>query len=448
MRFGEAFALALKGASETRWRLGRAAAALVILAGALVLTASSTPASASGVVLSVSPSLVEMSATPGGSGDQQVIVYNEGSSPFDVAALVAPYKETTGNYSAVSWLSVTPGRFHLEPGGQQKVDVHVQVPAGATSGGRYAKVTFTSSGGVIVRSGTALSGQLGIPFLITVQGGQPLQKKVALGDLFPELNPNGAVTLGVDVQNEGNVHVFAAGQIVVTDDSSSTVGVLQIPESTPILPQTTELVNAAGMLMLTQGNTYHAKATINYGGGAPEVSETTFTVNARLQWDSLQASPQTDGSLQIQGGLRNSGQVGVVPRVSFTLTDKDGQLVYATHGQALTTIWPGMSLQGDIPVNWRLNPGSYQLVAAADYGADQQTRSETTFTVGHVIVPTTNPGWGEQPKPHEMGGTHWGFWVGGGIGLAILAAAAGAATVLFLTHHRHEPDDHNGAGHP
>src|SRR3712207_1219687 len=109
---------------------------------ALLGSAGTTSSARAAVTISVSPSLAELDATAGGSGELAITVFNHGDEPFSAAAAVQDHPQAPAERSARSWLRVEPAGIDVAPGQQQSFRVAIQVPSSVQSGGHYAVVAF------------------------------------------------------------------------------------------------------------------------------------------------------------------------------------------------------------------------------------------------------------------------------------------------------------------
>lgn len=148
---------------------------------------------AADVSIGVTPSLVEMTAKPGATGGQDLKISNQGSEGFDATTGLIEMRGSTAANSAVSWLTVEPPSFHIEPKKTQTVKVSVTVPDGLASGGYYALVTITTGEKEAAGNQAGISGQLGIPFLITVSGSGKVQTTAAIEKFAPVLGADGRI---------------------------------------------------------------------------------------------------------------------------------------------------------------------------------------------------------------------------------------------------------------
>src|SRR5262249_12010917 len=145
-------------------------ALFALLAGSLAVA----PARAD-VSISVAPSLIELSADPGNTGETTVTVFNDGDEAFSGTPLPPNLPNEGPARSAKSWLKVAPESAELAAGKQMVFRIQMQVPNTAKAGGNYAQVLFkTGPKGGAAGSNVSVAGELGVPLLFTVKGNEPL----------------------------------------------------------------------------------------------------------------------------------------------------------------------------------------------------------------------------------------------------------------------------------
>ncbi len=418
------YALVLHPYRSWLWRLS--SLALLPLLATLFLPVAAA-AEVPSIALAVAPSLVEIKATPGGTGSQEITVYNDSESAFQVTASIGQYKTALTDNSAEKWLKVEPQLFDLTGGQNRTVKVTISVPEGLQSGGRYAQVTFT---GRVDSVSTGVSARLGVPFLITVEGTGPLTRQANISRVIPLLQDSGSVGFIVNVSNSGNLHIVTSGEAEVTDKGGTSVGILDIPESTAILPSTSEMLASAGSVVVSEGDRYHARVSLDYGGSDSLVSDVDFMLSQALVAEQLSIKPSPGGGFTIETALYNPGEVAVAPRLRAAVADADGKIIRTAGSLAVGPVLPGGRTTVAIPVSWSLDKGDYTLIGIADYGLLFSTRQQTQFHISAEVLPI-NPGWGEGPAIiHKEGIAAWVWMVAGGVALLIIA------TVLVLVFRR------------
>lgn len=352
----------------------------ILLALCASISVMVSPARAD-VTISAAPSLLEVSATPGGTGSQEITVTNAGSESFSVSAEIAQYKGAEGDLSATAWLKVEPASFALAPRERRTVRVSIAIPRDAISGGRYAMVAFRTGG--VARDGSmvGVAAQVGVPFLITVKGAAPLAQQAHLETIVPVLESNGSLGFRATVENSGNTHFYARGAVDVVDERGNPWGRLTLRDTTAVLPGSTELVYSDRPIAFTEGASYTARAAVSFGDGTPEVKkEAVFDAVAALEIDEVVPSATAEGGLEVRLQLKNSGGLGVLPRVMMAVRGEDGRVAGVLSPNEQPLVLPGQTLEMEARYPGRLAPGKYDLVARAEY-ASSSVQEEAPFEI-------------------------------------------------------------------
>lgn len=356
-----------------------------LLPGLLVVAASivgQVTVARADVSISVAPSLVELNATPGGTGAVELTVVNEGDEPFEVTAGIDQYKDGTDDRSAVDWLSVEPASFRLAPGEQRQARVQVTVPSGLSSGGRYALVVFRTAAAGASGSRVGVSGQVGVPLLIDVQAAEPLIREADITQLVPVLEPTGGLGFWTAVQSRGNLHVASlGGAIDLSRADGSGAGRLDLPESTAILPSSAEPLVTDGSLAFEPNAVYHASGSVAYGGAAPATADIGFTARADLALTDLATTDGGAAGTAIALGMHNQGELGLLPRIDFSIRDAAGHTLETAAPPRPPLLLPGQTAEIRTQLPKKLAPGEYVLTAHAQYGSTTLDR-EVSFTIG------------------------------------------------------------------
>ena len=332
------------------------------------------------LTISAAPSLLEVSATPGGTGSQDITVTNGGSEPIAIQAGPAQYKGGDGDLSAVDWLKVEPAGFELAPGQRRVVKISITVPSYVNSGGRYAMVAFKTGAKASEGSGVGVAAQVGVPFLITVKGPAALAQQPSLDSLVPVLEPNGSLGFRTVVSNGGNVHFYASGTVDVTDGAGTPWGRLSLRDSTAVLPGTKELLYSDRPIAFVDGATYRAKSAVLFDGKTQQVRETEFAATAALEIEGVTPRTGPAGELGVDLQLKNSGGLGLLPRVMMAIRKADGTIAGVLSPNEQPLVWPGQTVEMQANYPGKLTPGKYALVARAEFGASS-AQQETPFEI-------------------------------------------------------------------
>ena len=158
----------------------------------LAVLAAGSSVAAEGVSFAVSPSRLVFEAEPGQTAAQLVTVYNQDDATLDVRVAVGDFliddsTAPANTFAVIDWVRTDVTSLRLEPRGQARIQVIVEVPAGAAPGGYQAGVFITSAP---AGSGEiAVSGRLGAAILIELAPeGRPLGREIQVtsNDLFVE----------------------------------------------------------------------------------------------------------------------------------------------------------------------------------------------------------------------------------------------------------------------
>jgi hypothetical protein len=355
--------MSIQDAPARPMRLALGLAVLLSVAG---WAGYARPAGAA-VSFGVAPARVELVADPGAAGTQTLTVTNGGDGPVEVTARVEPYKGAAGEWSAVDWLAVEPAAFTIEPGAEQAVEVALEVPAGLDAGGRYAAVTFTTGASTAGGSGAAMAGQIGVPFLIAVEGGGDLVRRARLARFAPTLSWDGRVGFAALVRNEGNLHLLPAGEVAVGPVAGEPLGRLALAPTTALLPGSETVLPAEGTLPLDRAATFRATVSVAYGEGEAAVAAVEFAPEAALAIAGIGACENLDRGPTARLSLRNDGQLGLQPLALVTVRDANGGVLGTVAAAAPSLLWPGETAEVAIDLPERLVSGEYALVFRVDY---------------------------------------------------------------------------------
>lgn len=356
----------------------RAATAISVVCLSILATAS--PALAD-IRISAAPSLLEVTAAPGGSGTQDITVTNAGNEAFSVVADSARYKSAEGSISAVSWLKAEPARFDLAAGERRTVKVTISVPPDATSGGHYAMIALRTGGVSGSGTGVGVAAQIGVPFLITVNGSGTVVKQASVDSVVAVLEQDGELGFRVAVANRGNVHFYARGTVEIADAAGKTWGRVALRESTALLPGTKESLQSDQSIPFNQGETYTATGSVTIGDGNPAVkTDARFTADAAMDVEDVIPLTTPSGGLQARVTLRNKGGLGLMPKIMAAIRGEGGKVVGVFSPDQPQLVLPGQAVQIDAAYPGTLTSGNYALVVRAEFGS-QSAQREAQFRI-------------------------------------------------------------------
>jgi hypothetical protein len=221
--------------STRRLLSGLATAAVLLLGqGGFAHAASPTPIAAppsgptGNEMLSVQPSLINVTAKPGATTTTQLTVRAAASLNVTIksqglgqgkdgsfAALAAD--KDAGAFSARSMITASPETLQVKPGDTIKVDVSIAVPANVGDGTRYAILTIT---GMPPSPGSGTNVGFGVELGVSaiVQIANTPQTKTGVIDSIDvgRALPGQALPVDVSFRNTGNTHFGAIPDELVT----------------------------------------------------------------------------------------------------------------------------------------------------------------------------------------------------------------------------------------
>lgn len=353
--------------------------ALALAAGGALLA---RPAAAS-LTIGVTPSLLELKATPGSTGTQELTVSNQGDEAFDATVDVAAAPGATEAASAASWLTAAPAQIHLAPNTTQKLTVTIAVPRGLASGGYYALVTVTTGATQIQGSGAGIAGRLGVPFLFTVTGTGPLTKTATLEKFAPVLEADGRVGFRALLRNSGNLYVVASGQVAVNQADGKKYASLDFPATTAILPANERLLQTQGTIPMQPGAAFTAAATIDFGAKQTLAGTAAFTFEPpAVAASGLGVCENLDRGPTLTATLRNDGDLGALPAVKLAVRQKSGSDLGAASLPQPPIAWPHdrQTITADFPQ--RLVTGAYVFTLTVQTPSGQPMTTDFPFQIG------------------------------------------------------------------
>ena len=143
--------------------------------------------------------------------------------------------ELNNQFSAASWIGVSPTRITVKPGTRQEISYFLKIPKNARPGGHYAAVTYTPDNGDSVKgSGAAVTTVVGTLFYITING--PIKEQAVISELSaPGLSEYSPVHIRSVIKNNGDEHIKPYGTITIKNVFGKTVST-QVLQPNNIFP--------------------------------------------------------------------------------------------------------------------------------------------------------------------------------------------------------------------
>jgi hypothetical protein len=368
---------------------------MVLVTGAALVGAAPVHAE---IGIAVAPALIELEGDAGQAGSVDITVSNRGDEPFDAVTAIDVFEGMIDERSAVTWSTLTPKRFRLEPGASGTATYRVEIPRDAVSGGRYAELSFAAApipnqADPSPAAASAIAGRIVIPVLLTVHGEGELDRTTELTRSGLFLEPDGRLGVRAEVANSGNVHVPLIGRVEVTGEQLATPATLDI-QLGRVLPGTSRTYAPDSTLPLLPDATYHVTVDM----GVPD-SENATTFEPTLRGESdVMATPsltltglaiceRLDGPPDVTLTLTNEGSLGVVPTAGFQVLDAADVPVASTTATNQQLSWPGTETVYVATLPAPLASGTYTLVGAVVYGDGIVQEARLPFGIGE----STNP---------------------------------------------------------
>jgi len=283
--------------TSTRRLLSGLATATVLLLGqgGSVHAASPSPAAIPSTptgltgneMLSVQPSVIDVTARPGAATKAQLTVRAAASLAVTVTPqglgqatdgnmTPLPPDKDSGTFSARSMITATPESLDMKPGDTMTLDVNIAVPADAGEGTRYAILTVTGmppspSGSSNVGFGV----ELGVSAIVHIADTPQTKTGEIKGIDIGKSLPGQALPVNVSFLNTGNTHFGAipnelAGTATLQDATGAQIGSASISgNNISVLPGYVRALNLAmtPSVALVDGAKYHLETGVGLKDG-------------------------------------------------------------------------------------------------------------------------------------------------------------------------------------
>jgi hypothetical protein len=241
---------------------------------------------AQGVSLSVTPTLIEMTGTPGQLWRSNLKVVN--SNPFELTVYAqvvnfSPQGElghgtffplTEGELQGATlgeWITVRTEPIVIPRESSMTVPITLNIPETAAPGGHYAAIMVgtrppTTDGALVVRTSQVVTSL----FFVRVSGDVVESGTIRSFRPLSRVVPSPEVTFELRFENEGNVHLQPQGTITITNMWGAERGVIPINRETMfgnVLPGSIRKFEFtwAGVFSLAEIGRYKAEVTLGYG---------------------------------------------------------------------------------------------------------------------------------------------------------------------------------------
>ena len=181
--------------------------------------------------------------------------------------------EEQAEFGILTWTTVSPSEFLLEPGAEEAVTFLIEVPANAPPGGHYMSILaqLGSGGG----QGLTVGQRIGALVLLSVAGEVVEQAQLA-EFAAPSFAARGPISFDIVLRNTGNVHLRPVGEIVITGTFGGEVAKLPL-EQRNILPESERIFTATWDTGWNLGR-YTAEYTGIYGSSSNNLKGSTSVI--------------------------------------------------------------------------------------------------------------------------------------------------------------------------
>lgn len=186
------------------------------------------------------------------------------------------------------------------------------------------------------------------------------------------------MSFGVLFRNTGNVHLYTRGEVRLERAEDGRLRQFELPKSTPILPDTSSMLQTQNSIRLSPHGSYVAEARVDYGGRY-DTARVRFTPKADVAVKDLRVTENEGAPPTLSLKLVNEGNLAVRPFVSLGVFELSGKKLGGTVPSRPITLLPGQSTEVKTSYPGRLGPGRYVFSASAAYGKGRVARNQSSF---------------------------------------------------------------------
>ncbi len=235
--------------------------------------------------ISVSPSILPLTLTPGKTVTHTLTLSNSSQTPLPVAITVDSFESTdedggyvTGSFQSplVEWITTSPDNLIIDPHTSRNITVTIHVPSSVAVGGYYAMIFITPV--VPVSSGVSrVIPKIGIPVFASLGVDETLHSAVIeTYTLSPTILSRGPLNMTIRVKNIGLSHFTAKPYINMINYITKNHIRESLPEKV-ILPGSIRKWEQAVFTDIPCG-LYKAELAVSTGGGNWAREEKTILV--------------------------------------------------------------------------------------------------------------------------------------------------------------------------
>ena len=390
--------------------LGAAALALLALLAFNASGVMAAPSAQDSVNFTVSPTQLELAASPGSVSAQNITIANHSDEDLTLFLNVENLRSGSSFASARQWFEPDRTEVTVAPGEEERILLTMRIPEDAPPGGAFAAVFFQSSpftevedsGSVSAASGVGV--RVGATFFLTIKG-DGLVLDAAVVGIVPVVLVDGSLGSRVIVENRGNMHFFPTGSVTLINSVGAVIGTVPLAESTSILPGEQKSLFTAVPFNVLDGD-YSITATADYGwqdwqieaAGAvdegPEENtsegELSFNSEPKIRINQVELVTEPGALPTIVTTFENYGDVEVQPGGFLDVLNQDGERVIAVPIPAGSVVLePHSSSLYEVQYTGLLPRGDYTVETVLGFGGTREIAEQDDFVVEEDIAPPT-----------------------------------------------------------
>ncbi len=183
--------------------------------------------------------------------------------------------------SASSWVKLDPARFQMGPNEKKKINLKLTIP-GNTCGGYYAAIVLDPVPLSAIGKGNTVVHNVRMVSLVELKvlGSGRLREDAGISEIKAARGGQGqGLTFKVTVENKGDIHVRAEGNVVVRANHGGMIATVPLRAGRGfILPGTSRYFEAVLDRQIPAGD-YVAEATLKYGLRGKAVASLPFSMS-------------------------------------------------------------------------------------------------------------------------------------------------------------------------
>jgi hypothetical protein len=260
-------------------------ATMVVMLAFGSLTATRAQDDLDRVELAVSPQVIEISANPGETKENQIRLDNLSEGTVQIEAInknftargeegAVDLTEDDTTYSLAKWMTVTPSTVTMPAKTSQDFSVVIDIPEDAEPGGHFGSVVFKTVPPENEDGAATVSQEIAPIFLVSVAGDVIEKAEIASFNSTKSFWSNERpIQLETRIKNDGTVHFKPSGTITIKNMFGSEVATIKLEEKN-VLPDSIRRIVSDWDPGFSVGR-YSADLTVVYGEDKQILNSTT-----------------------------------------------------------------------------------------------------------------------------------------------------------------------------